>query len=89
MSDKLLIPRQEALELMGLIQSMVQFFHNESHYEDVAKFGELVYPELHRIAYKVVYNWIPDEEIGDGINEHLSPELQDLYERIDEIYRRP
>lgn len=45
MSDNLQVNRKEALEMMGLIQAMVQFFHDINHYEDVAKFGELIYPE--------------------------------------------
>lgn len=87
MAEPLQLNETDALELMGLLQSMVQFFHNEHHYEDVAKYGHLIYPELRRIFYKTLYNVVPSDV--DDLTEFLKPELQKLYKEIDDIYRRP
>lgn len=62
--NKIEITLAEAREVFDLLERLNCFFHQPSNYdnlEDIEKFADESYPQIHRLYYDVVWNWLPEE----------------------------
>jgi hypothetical protein len=64
MSRKVELELDEVKEVFLLLEEMNAFFHQPMHFDDspqTEEFAGRIYPELHRLFYKVTWNWLPPD----------------------------
>ena len=62
MKIKLEVEEQDLKDLFYLMEEINDFFHNELNYNDVHKFGEKHYKQISHSFYKVLWEWLPEDE---------------------------
>ena len=65
MVDSKSVPISEIKEVFEFLEEANHLFHQPLYIEDkemVKKFATENYPQIKRLYYEVVWNWLPDEE---------------------------
>ncbi|MCD5361838.1 hypothetical protein [Chromobacterium aquaticum] len=57
------IDQNEVLRVFSLIENIHELFHQPANYtlENFQKFGEENYSEIHEAYYKIIWNWLSEE----------------------------
>ncbi|WP_323756666.1 hypothetical protein [Roseivirga sp.] len=62
MKIKLEVEEKDLKDLFYLMQEINDFFHNEINYEDVHKFGRKHYKQINHCFYRVLWEWLLEDE---------------------------
>ena len=71
MNKSIQIPLKEIKEVFELLEEMNDLFHQQLKYKDtevVSKFAKTNYPEIKKLYYTTVWNWLPEEEQNNYTN---------------------